>query len=345
LVVTPEGLPLAYEIFDGNRTDVTTVEQIVDLMESKYGKAERIWAMDRGMVSEENLDYLRQKKALYIVGTPKGRLRRFERELLDQQNWTTVQAGVEVKVVEHPDGTGSERYVLCRSQARREKEAAMLRLKQQRLRAKLEEIDAALKKRPGDPKAVERRVGKWMGRYPAAERFFRVEVQIQESLAVRLKIKEEHTKLDWASAAHGSYLLRTNCMEQDPCKLWRWYIQLTQVEDAFRVGKSDLGLRPVFHQREDRVQAHILICFLALVMWRVLEQWLRGKGLGNTARQVIYELSTIHSMDVVLPVKDRPEIRLRLVARPEKLAHDLLAHMGLRLPRRPKTIENVVEKN
>jgi len=345
LVVTPEGLPLAYEVFAGNRSDVTTVEDIVDLMEKKYGRAQRIWAMDRGMVSEDNLDYLRKREALYIVGTPKGRLRHFERELLERANWREVEPGVEVKLIDHPDGQGRERYVLCRSVARHEKEAAMLQRQRDRLRAELMQIDASLKRRPQKPEAIERRIGKWLGRNTAAEKVFQVEVITKSGDAVGLRIEEDESKLNWAEAAQGAYLLRTNCPEQDPQKLWRWYIQLTEVEDAFRVGKSDLGLRPVYHHREDRVQAHILVCFLALAMWRSLEMWLRSKGLGDCARQVLEQMATIHSMDVVLPIKGNTNLRLRLVAKPEKLTADLIARMQLRLPSRPKTIQNVVEKN
>jgi hypothetical protein len=232
-VVTPEGLPLAYEVFAGNRADVTTVEEIVDLMEAKYGAAERIWAMDRGMVSEENLDYLRAKRALYIVGTPKGRLKRFEQELLARGDWQQVEPGVEVKLLAHPDGEGDERYVLCRSRARQQKEAAMLRGQQARLRTKLAQIDAALRKKPArQPEKIERRIGKWLGRNTAAEKLFDVEVLIEEDCAVGLRILEDPGKVDWAQAAHGAYLLRTNCTEEDPRKLWRWYIQLTEVEDA-----------------------------------------------------------------------------------------------------------------
>lgn len=344
LVVTPEGLPLAYEVFAGNRADVTTVEDVVDLMERKYGRAERIWAMDRGMVSEDNLDYLREREALYIVGTAKGRLRHFERELLEQANWQEVEPGVEVKLIEHPDGRGRERYVLCRSLARHEKEAAMLRKQRDRVRVKLLQIDASLKRRPQRSETVERRIGKWLGRNTAAEKVFRVQVIIAAGNAVGLRIEEDESKLDWAEAAQGAYLLRTNCPEQDPRKLWRWYIQLTEVEDAFRVGKSDLGLRPVYHQREDRVQAHILVCFLALAMWRCLEMWLHDKGLGDCGRQVLEQLATIHSMDVVLPVKGKADARLRLVAKPDRLAVELLSRMQLKLPSRPKTIQNVVEK-
>jgi transposase len=344
LVVTPEGLPLAYEVFAGNRSDVTTVEDIVDLMEKKYGRAERIWAMDRGMVSEENLDYLREHDALYIVGTPKGRLRKFEQELLEPKDWQQVESGVEVKLVEHPDGQGRERYVLCRSKARHEKEAAMLQRQRDRLRTKLTQIDASLRKRRAKPETIERRIGKWLGRNTAAEKIFHVEVITQSGWATGLHIREDEAKLSWAQASEGAYLLRTNCHQQDPQKLWRWYIHLTEVEDAFRTSKSDLGLRPVYHHREDRVQAHILVCFLALAMWRCLEMWLQAKGLGNCARQALEQLDTIHSMDVVLPVKDKTEVRLRLVAKPEKLAADLLARMQLKLPTRPKHIQNVVEK-
>jgi transposase len=346
LVVTPEGLPLAYEVFDGNRADVTTVEEIVELMEEKYGAAERIWAMDRGMVSEENLDSLREKRALYIVGTPKGRLKRFEEQLLEKEDWQEVEPGVEVKLLPHPDGEGNERYVLCRSRARHEKEAAMLRAQQGRLRARLEQIDASLRKKPARrPEVIERRIGKWLGRNTAAEKLFSVEVLIEAGCAVGLRVVEDPGKLDWAQAAQGAYLLRTNCTEEDPRKLWHWYIQLTEVEDAFRTSKGDLGLRPVFHQKQDRVQAHILVCFLALAMWRTLELWLKAKAMGDTARQVVQELGTIHSMDLLLTVRDRGETRLRIVGKPEALAADLLATMGLKLPARPKIIENVVEKN
>jgi transposase len=344
LVVTPEGLPLAYEVFAGNRSDVTTVEDIVDLMERKYGRAQRIWAMDRGMISEDNLDYLREREALYIVGTAKGRLRHFERELLDRANWQEVEPGVAVKLIDHPDGQGRERYVLCRSLARHEKEAAMLRRQRDRLRVKLLQIDASLRKRPQRPETVERRIGKWLGRNTAAERVFQVQVIVASGNAVGLRIEEDESKLDWAEAAQGAYLLRTNCLEQDPRALWRWYIQLTDVEDAFRVGKSDLGLRPVYHHREDRVQAHILVCFLALAMWRCLEMGLRSTGLGDCGRQVLEQMATIHSMDVVLPVKGNADVRLRLVAKPEKLTADLLSRMQLKLPTRPKSIQNVVEK-
>lgn len=343
LVVSPEGLPLAYEVFDGNRADVTTVEEIVERMEKHYGAAERIWVMDRGMVSEDNLDYLRDKGALYIVGTPKSQLKHFQRDLLEEDNWSRVH-DVQVKLVKHPDERGSEQYVLCRSVARANKEHAMLEKQCARLREKLEGIKVSLGKRPQSMQVIERRVGRWLGRNTIAEKIFTVEVHANESgQACGLDYTEDQSKLAWAGHAHGAYLLRTNCLAKDPAAVWRWYIQLTQAEDAFRCTKSDLGLRPVFHHTEERVQAHILICFLSLVMWRSLEMWLQIRGLGSCARQVIKQMQSIRSMDVVVPVRDGSTARIRVVGKPDGYTADVLAQLGLKLPSRPKIIENVVE--
>ena len=156
--------------------------------------------------------------------------------------------------------------------------------------------------------------------------------------------------MDAGQKAHrqkGAYLLRTNCEETDPALLWRWYIQLTQAEAAFRTAKSDLGLRPVYHQKEDRVQAHILVCFLALALWRTLEQWMQAQGLGTCARQLVKQVAGIKSVDVLLPVKRgdvHTDLRLRVVATPEPATAQLLTHLGLRLPKGTRTIANVVPK-
>jgi transposase len=353
LVVTPEGLPIGYEIFAGNTADVTTVEEMVEGMEEKYGQAQRIWVMDRGMISEENIDFLRERKARYLVGTPKSQLKAFEAQLLEKENWAQVQEGVEVKLVPHPDGGSGEQYVLCRSSARRQKEAAMIELARKRLRSQLDKTHASLQKRAARaPGVIERRIGRWLGRFPAAERLLSVTVERNAAgQATGLKITEHADRTAWAELGQGAYLLRTNCTDKDPVQLWRWYMQLSQAEDAFRISKSDLNLRPVFHQKTERVEAHILVCFLSLALWRTLEMWMRGKGLGHCSRQLVKEVATVRSMDVVLPVKPKEsqeegrEVRLRVVARPDRPVAELLVRLGLELPNAPKLVQNVVENN
>lgn len=349
LVVTPEGLPLSFEVFAGNRADVTTVEDIVRAMENKYGVAERVWVMDRGMVSEANLAFLRERKARYLVGTPKSWLRAHERTLLEQSDWKTVQDGLEVRLVEHPGGEPGERYVLCRSDARAEKERAMLQRQSERLTAELVKIDAWLRRTPqADQEMVGRRIGRHLGKYPAAASIVVAEVlHAPDRSAVGLRISSRVETGQKAHRQKGAYLLRTNCDETDPALLWRWYIQLTQAEAAFRTAKSDLGLRPVFHQKEDRVQAHILVCFLALALWRTLEQWMQTKGLGTCARQLIKQVAGIKSVDVIVPVRRADaaiELRLRVVTTPERATAELLAHLGLRLPKGSRVISDVVPK-
>jgi len=192
LVVTPEGLPIAYEVFAGNRVDVTTVEDMVEMMEKKYGQAKRVWVLDRGMISEENLDFLREQQARYIVGTPKSQLKHFEGQLLEDEDWSEVQAGVEVKLVAHPAG-GQEQYVLCRSAARRQKEAAMIERQRQRLRVQLDKTHVSLQRHPiKDAGKIERRIGRWLGRFPAAERLIEVTVEHDtHGLACGLKIVDQ----------------------------------------------------------------------------------------------------------------------------------------------------------
>ncbi|OAM88946.1 hypothetical protein AW736_09300 [Termitidicoccus mucosus] len=350
LVCTPEGLPLSFETFAGNRADVTTVEEIVAAMETKYGMAERIWVMDRGMVSEANIAFLRGRKARYLVGTPKSWLRHHEAALLGKSDWQEAQAGLEVRFVVHPDGPPGEKYVLCRSGARAQKERAMLQRQSKGLTAALGRIAAWLGRQPQtDQEAVGRRIGRALGKFPAAAAI--VQATVQRDAAGRAIGLEIASAVDAGQKAHrqkGAYLLRTNCEETDPAQLWRWYIQLTQAEAAFRTAKSDLGLRPIFHHKEDRVQAHLLVCFLALALWRTLEQWMCAKGLGTCARQLVTQMAGVKSVDVLLPVLRgtmRTELRLRVVATPEPATAQLLAHLGLRLPKGPRIVANVVPKN
>lgn len=349
LVCTPEGLPLSFEVFAGNRADVSTVEEIVRVMENKYGMAERVWVMDRGMVSDANLAFLRKRHARYLVGTPKSWLRAHEQTLLEKSDWKTVQHGLEVRLVEHPGGEPGERYVLCRSGARAEKERAMLQRQSERLTEELIKIDGWLRRSPQtDHEIVGRRIGRHLGKYPAAAAIVvAATIRDEDGRAAGLRIT---SGLDAGQKAHrqkGAYLLRTNCEETDPALLWKWYIQLTQAEAAFRTAKSDLGLRPVFHHKQDRVQAHILVCFLALALWRTLEQWMQSKSLGTCARQLVKQIASIKSVDVIVPVRRAAmttELRLRVVTTPEPATAQLLAHLGLRLPKGSREIGNVVPK-
>ncbi len=344
LVVTPEGLPMAYEVFAGNRNDVTTLEEIVRLLEEKYGQAQRVWVVDRGLVSEENLEWLRQRGATYLVGTPRGQLKAHEAALLDQTGWREARAGLEVKLLTTEEGV--EPFILCRSPDRAAKERAMLQRQRDRLQTQRDKIHAGLTKKPEqDWEKVGRRIGRWLGRNPAAARVLSVRVEPDgRGRACGLSLTERTEKLAWARLIHGTYRLRTNHPSQDPAQLWRWYMQLTQAEAAFRTGKSDLQLRPIFHQKTERVEAHILVSFLSLALWRVLEQWMRAKGLGDCARQLLLELDELRSMDVVLPVRtgegaEPIELRLRVVARPESALAVLLERLGLELPQRPKFVE------
>lgn len=351
LVVTPEGLPLAYEVFDGNRADVTTVKEIVEVMRVKYGHERRTWVMDRGMVSEDNLEELRRAGASYLVGTPKSMLKRFERELLLEDDWERIEPGLEVKIARGPQDL-HETFVLCRSPDRREKERAMRQRQIKgleeglaRLKVRVEAPDRALR----DRDQANRRVGRLLQKYSRATHLYDVRIaQVAEAnhpgrarLSVEVRRREELR--EWVEQADGCYLLRTNLQGQSAQILWRTYMGLTQIEDCFRIAKHDLGLRPVFHHREDRTQAHILVCFLGLVLWRTLQHWMEAGGLGTAPRKLLEEMAEVRSMDVVLPTKAGAPIRLRTVSKPEPPLAVLLHHLGLLLPNRPKRIQNVVE--
>jgi len=222
----------------------------------------------------------------------------------------------------------------------------MLELKRKRPMGELEKTDRGLRNRAAkDLGAVERRIGRWMGKYAAAEKLVNVSIRRDHAQrAIGLEITEVEDRKTWTQQAHGAYLLRTNCPEKSPAQLWRWYSQLTQAEDAFRISKDDLKLRPVFHQKTERVEAHILICFLSLALWRALEMRMKGKQLGDCVRQLVKAVATVTSMDVVLPTKEENQITLRVVARPDRPVAELLTRLGLELPSAPMSVQNVVEK-
>jgi transposase len=350
LVVTPEGLPLAYEVFDGNRADVTTVEEMVETMRAKYGQERRVWVMDRGMVSEDNLDMLRECGASWLVGTPKSMLKSFERELLDENDWSRIEADLEVKLCPGPEGS-RETFVMCRSPQRAEKEKAMRMRQVEKLAEALEKMQArtsAPKQTLRDLGRAERQVGRLMATYSRAARLFDVRINAVPDpgtpgkTRLDIQIMRKAQLDEWALLVDGCYLLRTNLEGKSAEELWRTYIGLTQVEDSFRVAKHDLGLRPLFHQRQDRTQAHILVCFLSLALWRTLQQWMEASGLGTAPRKLLEEMREVRSLDIVLPTGAGREVRLRSVSRPENTLATLLAHLDLPMPNRSRKIENVV---
>jgi len=330
LVVTRCGLPLGYEVFAGNRHDSTTLEEIVETMEARYGQAQRIWALDRGMVSEDNLAFLKAGQRQYIVGTPKSQLKRFERQLA-AEDWRVIRAGLEVKLCPCPDG-GTETFILCRSRDRREKEQAMHARFEKRIEEGLAKIAAGCAKRAHALGQIERRVGRLLGQNTRAAGLFDVQIRADARGAAQITWKKIETWRAWAQLSEGSYVLRTNVAGWSDEDLWRAYIQLTDAETAFRIQKSDLSLRPVWHQKEDRVLAHILVCFLAYVLWKFLGQLCQKAGLGNEPRRVLAELSELRAVDVVLPTKDGREIRTRCVTQPSPHQKILLERLGLELP-------------
>jgi len=344
LVASKEGLPLAFEVFDGNRTDVTTVEEMVLMMEKKYGVAERVWVMDRGMVSEKNLEFMRTRGARYLVGTPKALLRKFERELLEK-NWTSVRPDVEIKLCSSPDG-GEETYILCRSQGRKDKEQAILNRFIARIEEGLRKIqEQANSGRLRNKEKALLRIGKLLGKNSRAASLYEVmvnETGSGKAACLTVTIKKNEERYNWALATSGSYILRTNWPERDPQELWKTYMDLTQVEDAFRTTKSDLGMRPIFHHKKDRTQAHILVCFLALAMWRLLSHWMHCSGIGSAPRKLLEEMRTVKSLDVLLPTRDKT-IRLRVVNKAPKDLQPLLQRLKLPLPNRPKMVRDVVQ--
>jgi len=336
LVVTRDGYPLGYEVFDGNRVDVTTVEEIVEAMETRYGRASRIWVMDRGMVSEDNLAWLREGKRRYLVGTPRSELRKWEQELVDQRGWKEVREGLEVKICAGPDG--DEAFLLCRSADRQSKEKAMHARFAARIETGLKSLGRRLAsaRGPVDVSQVERQIGRLLERNRRAGAAYRVQVRTDARYksGVRLQWSVKEDWSEWAQLTEGTYILRSNVTEWTAEDLWRTYIQLSEAEAAFRVQKSDLRIRPIWHHRQERVQAHILVCFLAFALWKTLEGWQTRAGLGASPRTVLEELRRIPSVDVVLPLDDGREMTVRCVVRPDKAQQILLERLGLELPRR-----------
>jgi transposase len=292
-------------------------------------------------VSEDNIDFLISGGRRYIVGTPKSMLKKFEAEML-KDDWTTIRDGLEVKLCQRPrdesnDDAGpvsdDEIFILCRSRDRSQKEEAMVRRSEDRIEERLTKMKARCKKQNRDPMKVEREIGRLLGKHTRAARLFEVTVTKTNDGFARIAWKKVKSTRDWATQSAGCYLLRTNVTDWSDEDLWKAYIQLTEAEAAFCIQKSDLKIRPIWHQKEDRVLAHIFVCFLAYVLWKTLGQMCEKAGLGNEPRRVLSELSALQIMDVVLPTREGIEIRRRCISTPSDHQQILLDHLGLRLPK------------
>ena len=343
LIVNSEGFPYSYETFDGNRADVSTMETILRMVERKYGKARRIWVMDRGIVSEENLAAIRQRGGQYLVGTPRSQLKQFEVELL-QEDWTQVRPEVEVKRVAIP--RGEETYILCRTAGRKEKEKAMRKGFSSSMEKALRGLQNTIALgRLKDRNKMERRLGKIQARHPSVNDLYDVSLRdTGEGVRLFWQIKEE--RKNWRESREGAYLLRTNLQAGTAEELWSQYMQLTEAETSFRALKSELSIRPLFHQLEPRVKAHVMVAFLGYALWVTLKHLLQRRpplvptssasGANNaqplSPMRALSLLSTLQSADIVLPTTDGREIRLRRITEPTAEQKSLLWQLGLTLP-------------
>jgi transposase len=345
LVVTRDGMPLGYEIFPGNTVDVTTVEEIVSTMERRFGKANRVWVMDRGMMSAENIAWLQQTGRRYVIGTPRSELKRWSRQLADKTDWRRIREDVEVKICRGPEGR--ESFLLCRSAARTEKEHAMHERFSAHIEAGLESMARriAKSKRALDRGVLERQIGRLLQRNARAAARYSISIEDDDTCDSGLRLKwTTHPQWDeWANHSEGTYILRSNVHDWSDEELWKTYIQLTEAEAAFRIHKSDLAIRPIWHQKAERIQAHILVCFLGYAMWKTLQQWQSRAGLGDSPRTILTELSRITAADVVLPLADGSarELRIRCIVRPDRSQALLIDRLGITLPQRLRPSQSV----
>jgi transposase len=343
LIVNNEGFPFSYETFDGNRADVSTMETILRMVERKYGKARRIWVFDRGIVSEANLAAIRKRGGQYLVGTPRSQMKQFETELL-KEDWTRVRPEVEVKKVAMPQG--EETYILCRTAGRKEKEKAIRSRFSNSMETALQGLEKAIVTgRLKDRNKMERRLGKIQARHPQVNDLYDVAVR-DTAEGVRLFWQMKEDRKNWRASREGAYLLRTNLRAETAEELWAKYMQLTEAEASFRALKSELSIRPLFHQLEPRVKAHVMVAFLGYALWVTLKHLLKRRpamvpqpsasGVDNTQplspMRALALLSTLQSADIVLPTTDHREIRLRRITEPTAEQKSLLRQLGISLP-------------
>jgi transposase len=331
LIVNQDGFPFSYELFDGNRADVTTVEAILRTVERKHGKARRVWIFDRGVVSEENLVAIRKRGGEYLVGTTRSKLKQFEQELL-KDDFEKIRPEVEVKQIKIPGG--EETYILCRTVGRKEKEKAI----RSRFVAKIEKALTGLEKRIADGKLKDRGkmfmgLGRIQASHPQVADLYEMAVKDTREGA-RLVWRQKPEQQQWLEAREGAYLLRTNLTADGAADLWKKYMQLTEVEAAFRTLKSELAIRPLFHQLERRVKAHVLVAFLGYALLVTLKHLLKRGGSEYSPANVLKRLAELYSVDIVLPTVEGREIWLRRITKLDDEQQKILYQLQLPLPER-----------
>jgi len=330
LVITPDGFPLAYEVMDGNTSEHKTLAPFLEHIEKTYGQARRVWVMDRGIPTEATLQQMREpsREMFYLVGTPKGRINKHEKKWLDLP-WRQVRDSVEVKLYQHE----GEVYVLARSDGRQAKEIAIRRKRLARLLRKLRAMRRSLPKR--DPLLL--RIG--AARKEAGRAFGLVKIQLPKAdepvTRQTLRFEVDKTKLRQAEQRDGHYLLRSNLTAEDPAVLWSRYVQLTQIEAVFRSLKSELGIRPIYHRLERRVDAHILVAFLAYCLQVTLKNRLQIHAPGLTPTAVLEKLATVQMIDVWIPTRDGRWLILPRYTQPSKELKFLMDQFQLALPSQP----------
>jgi transposase len=327
LVVTPEGFPLSYEVFDGSRADVTTLEEVLEAVERKYGRARRVWVFDRGIVSEENLQKLRERGASYLVGTPRAQLRAQERRLLEG-HWQSVCSEVEVQLIPQDN---NETYVLARSRSRAQKESAIRSRFVRGLMRDLIRLRRALRHgRLKDPAKVLLHLGRLKERYHQAWSYLKISLQ-----DLRLSWRWDRQALRLAASRDGAYLLRTNLQSSDPAQLWTEYVQLTEAEAVFRALKSDLAIRPIWHFTLKRVEAHILVAFLGYCLWVCLKHKLQASAPSLTPWQLLDQFGRIQMVEVWFKLRSGGCICLERITQPEAAQAALIHQLNWPLPQQP----------
>jgi|SRR5579859_853253 len=330
LIVNPEGFPCSYEVFNGNRADVTTMEVMLRMVERKYGKARRIWVMDRGIVSEANLAAIRKREGQYLVGTPRSKMKEFEAHLQEKTNWEQVRDEVQVKLIPTPEG--QETFILCKTEGRQKKEQAIRNRFATRIETALDSLKKQVKAgRLKNRDKIHIRIGRILASHPNVADLYTVEVK-EESGQLHVEWSAKGGQQQWREAREGAYLLRTNLSAATASELWEKYMQLTEVEASFRALKSELSIRPLHHQLESRVKAHVMVAFLGYALWVTLKHLLQRKQSEWSARRALAELATLQSADIILPTTDGYELRLRRITEPTAEQQKILSQLDIQLP-------------